>query len=360
MTYEDFIHDNPDVQDKIDRVLSILDTFNYVTEGNDINPDIDDIIQIMEENPRIKRISATDDILEIYTVPIIFNIDDCDVPRRIERQVYDRHRELNYGEFVVLIKPGFMPYAMPYDCSQYNVPPMYRRYESDSFDEDNETRIYSEYSEKGIYGISSFEWVHSDVGKQLGCYEIPVNSYDEDGDDKGGCKYNVLIPHPHVNQTGYMCLGNIKTMMYDAIEINSVNFIVNLALDCLFIYNDDNPYFRMWRINPCSSCDDRYTPICDACACSGCSGKYDECKGCENFRQPSLYSLYKLRRNLLELYVSDSRIDRSDRISEMREQTERLINEYLEDNPDTNKTNFMYNLREGYIADILQDDYEEP
>lgn len=358
--YKDFIKDNPEIIERLDKVNNGLRALSVNVETD--NSDITEIIKILEQDPRIKSISAQDDILEIYTEPIIFDLDNCSVSSYIRDRVDDRHKKLNYGEYAILIKPGFMPFVFPYDCSQYNVPPMYRRYESYTFDskKDMETpQIHREHN--NIYNISCYRWVSSEIGKQLGCYRIlDRNRHEDEDDDDVEVKYNVLIPHPHVNSEGHVCYGNIKDMLHDAIEANAINFVVNITLDVLFTYNEDNPYFTMWKIEPCSNCPDRYTFMCNGCKCCYCDDQGNECIGCNTFRQPSLYGLFKIRQGLLKLYVYDTRIPENERIDEMKTQTQTLINEFLDENDDDiRKEDLLYYLRNSDVSRILHEDYDE-
>ena len=350
-SYDSFIDELPGVLDTINSMRAEISSLTAHVEDDFVSLDLDEIIKILEQDLRIERISATDDMLEIYTIPIKFNINDCNVFNDVKDLVDLRHEELNFGSFVIFIKPGFMPFAFPYDVSEYNVPPMYRQYNTDFFVNTSDIKnfkVYLENSRRNIHGIDSYAWILSEVGRTLGCYQ-----YQKDEDY---VRYSVLVPHPHVNGCGHICYGNIKDMLYDAIEMNAINFIVNITLDVLFTYNGGNPYFNMWSANSCSLCPDRYTYMCNDCQCYDCGSH--KCDGCSNFRQPSLYQLFRLRKGLLRLYVYDTRITKEDRVKEMRDQIEILIEKALNDNSNISKSDLLFYLKEDEIEEILKDDYD--
>lgn len=326
---------------------------NIKTDNDNISPE--DLIEILENDPRVKRVSASNDILEIYTNEIVLDIDNVYVPDRFRRSVAERHKKLNFGEYVILIKPGFMPVAIPYDLTSYNIPPMYRRYNTLSYTNDHFARGYEVYSESSSLKLNAFNltsWYDSPVGRQLGCREMP-----NDGSYK---HYSVIIPHPHVNQEGHICYGNIRQMIYDAYEINSLSFIIQLTLDVLFSYNDDAPYYCLWRQNACSCCPSLGTQICNTCECMNCINlrNSDKCIKCPNFRSPSLSGLIVVKKNIMLIYAHDASIPKADRLKTMTEEIDAFIEEYAENHPDTDADNLRYNLENGYIDDILQEDYD--
>ena len=313
----------------IENVKQKLDEMRAV---NTITLSSDEVIEILSNDPRIKRISATDDVLEIYTVPIILNLDDYnDISDRIKSRVDERHKKLNFGEYVILIKPGFMPVAFPYNVDEYNIPPMYRKYTLDSIDHRIFDKGFSTGSESSDYNISAlyiYNWITSPVGKQLGCYR-------RDASNSSYTYLYALYPHPHVNWYGSLCYGNMRNALYDAIATNSVNFIVNLTLDVLFGYNNESPYYYLWVQRACAGCPDIDSNACNACECKDCNNAdRNKCVGCSNFRQPSLSSLFCIQKTILSVYVHNRSIPRSERISKLRGEIDAFIEERTFFDPD--------------------------
>ena len=57
-------------------------------------------------------------------------------------------------------------------------------------------------------------------------------------------------------------------------------------------------------------------------------------------------------------YVCDTRITKEDRVKEMRDQIEILIEKALNDNPNISKSDLLFYLKDDEIEEILKDDYD--
>jgi len=335
---------------KIEMIKSDL---NKLCPPENPQTNFEDLLEILEEDPRIKRVSATGDMLEIYTAPIIINQDEVHVKPSLCRITADRHKKLNFGEFLILIKPGFIPTAIPYNVSEYNVPPMYRRYVMNTYNDEEMEKgfsVKSHSSSLGLYAINLYGWYTAPVGKALGCGKIENNYRSHN-------TYTILTPHPHVDSVGHICYGNIGSMLYDAYESHEIGFIIELTLEVLFSYSDENPYYALWKPDPCAACPDANTSICNTCGCYSCEN-HERCLKCQNFRSISLSTLKRMSITIEKVRAADLNVPHGERISAFKEKLNAFIEEYMDNDGYLSKEDLLYALENGNADDILRDDFD--
>lgn len=151
---------------------------------------------------------------------------------------------------------------------------------------------------------------------------------DSSHDEFGLNRERYVHPHVATDPSHSVCFGELSPFVQDAKDNKQVFLIVQMTIDLLKSYSSKEPFFKLFKYDPCRYCEMNIP--CQVCECSHCEYKGSpDCINCRNRGQVHLGNLSGFVRSLVtDTIMSRDRDDAYTKVLTLLESDEELTRRF--------------------------------